>query len=144
MEAERSSWAQAGINVTLSQSSFFTVIGNSTACTPGPTCTWELANWGANWVYTPDYYPTGEPNFLTNASSNSGSYSDPTNDQLITKTITTKTSVGTWASYLARQLPVVWQPSPVTELSEIQKTLRGVLPQDPTWNINPENWYYSK
>ena len=82
MNTEKSSWAQAGFNLTLSQASFNTVIGNATACTPGPSCTWELENWGAGWIYAPDYYPTGEEIFSTGAGSNSGSYSDPTNDAL--------------------------------------------------------------
>ena len=33
MNAEKSSWAQAGINMTLSQASFNTVIGNAVPCT---------------------------------------------------------------------------------------------------------------
>ncbi len=72
MNTEKSSWAQAGFNITLSQASFDTVIGNATTCTPSPSCTWELENWGAGWVYAPDYYPTGEEIFSTGAGSNSG------------------------------------------------------------------------
>ena len=67
MNTEKSSWAQVGFNITLSQASFDTVIGNATACTPSPSCTWELENWGAGWVYAPDYYPTGEEIFSTGA-----------------------------------------------------------------------------
>ncbi len=39
---------------------------------------------------------------------------------------------------------MVWQPNTVTSMSEIQNTLHGVLPQDPLWSINPENWYFVK
>jgi peptide/nickel transport system substrate-binding protein len=141
---EKSSWAQVGFNIHLSQASFNTVIGNATACTPGPSCTWQLENWGAGWVYAPDYYPTGEAIFSTGAGSNSGSYSDPTNDQLTVQTNTTNTDLTQWENYLAKQLPVVWQPNAVTEMSEIQNSLRGILPQDPLWSINPENWYFVK
>jgi peptide/nickel transport system substrate-binding protein len=141
---EKSSWAQVGFNIHLSQASFNTVIGNATACMPGPSCTWELENWGAGWVYAPDYYPTGEEIFSTGAGSNSGSYSDMTNDNLTVQTNTTNTDLTQWENYLAKQLPVVWQPDAVTEMSEIQNSLRGVLPQDPLWSINPENWYFVK
>jgi peptide/nickel transport system substrate-binding protein len=144
MNTEKSSWSQAGFNITLSSASFDTVIGNATACTPSPSCTWELENWGAGWIYAPDYYPTGEELFSTGAGSNSGSYSDATNDQLTVETNTTNTSLTTWENYLAQQLPVVWQPNSVTSMSEIRNTLHGVLPQDPLQSINPENWYFVK
>ncbi len=144
MNTEKSSWAQVGFNITLSQGSFDTVIGNATACTPSPSCSWELENWGAGWVYAPDYYPTGEEIFSTGAGSNSGSYSDPTNDSLTLKTTNTNASLTQWENYLAQQLPVVWQPNTVTAMSEIQNKLHGVLPQDPLWSINPENWYFVK
>ena len=144
MEMEKASWAQVGINITLSEAPFDTVIGHAGACRPGPACGWELENWGAGWVYTPDYYPTGEVNLSTTAAANSGSYTDATNDHLIAQSDSTAAGLTTWENYLAEQLPVVWQPSPVTELSEIRDDLRGVLPQDPSWNINPENWYFVK
>jgi peptide/nickel transport system substrate-binding protein len=144
MNAEKSSWARAGITVTLTQAPFDTVVANATACPVGPSCMWEFQNWGQGWVYTPDYYPTGENNFSTAAPANSGSYSDPTNDHLVGQTITTAGALTTWENYLARELPVVWQPSTVAELSEIHNDLRGVLPLDPTWSINPENWYFAK
>jgi len=144
MNAEKSSWAQVGFNIHLSQASFNTVIGNATACSAGPSCTWELENWGAGWIYAPDYYPTGEEIFSTGAGSNSGSYSDPTNDQLTVQTNTTNTDLTQWEDYLAKQLPVVWQPNRVTSMSEIHNTLHGVLPQDPLQSINPENWYFVK
>ena len=144
MKLERASWAQVGINVTLSEAPFNTVIGDATACSPGPSCMWELENWGAGWVYTPDYYPTGEENLSSTATPNVGSYRDATNDHLIEQSHSTPGSLTSWENYLAQQLPVVWQPNPVSELSEIQNDLRGVLPQDTSWNINPENWYFAQ
>ena len=39
-----------------------------------------MENWGAGWIFAPDYYPSGEAIFQTGAGSNSGDYSDPTND----------------------------------------------------------------
>jgi len=49
-----------------------------------------------------------------------------------------------WQDYLAAQLSVEWTPSPVWLLTEIASNLRGVLPQSPTLDINPENWYFVK
>ena len=90
--------------------SFNTVIGNAVPCT-GSACTWELGNWGAGWIFAPDYYPTGESIFQTGAGSNSGSYSDATNDANILATNTTNTPLTTYENYLAKQLPVVFQPN---------------------------------
>ena len=46
MNDDKASWAQAGIDVTLSQAPFDTVVGNATACSGGPSCTWELEDLG--------------------------------------------------------------------------------------------------
>lgn len=144
MEAEKSSWSEAGINVSLSSASFNTVIGTATPCTKdAKDCSWQLANWGAGWIYSPDYYPTGEEIFATGAGSNSGSYTDPTNDALIKATYTTDTTLTQYEDYLAQQLPVVWQPNAVTSLTEIQKGLTDVTPQNVLWALTPENWRWS-
>ena len=73
---EKSSWAQVGINVTLSQAPFDTVIGNATACTPGPNCTWELENWGRAGCTPPTTTPPVRRPVDDRRRSNSGSYSD--------------------------------------------------------------------
>jgi peptide/nickel transport system substrate-binding protein len=143
MNAEKSSWAQAGININLSTASFSSVIGTAIPCTPGSACAWELQNWGAGWVFAPDYYPTGEELFQTGASSNSGSYTNATNDANIVATNKTQAPLTTYENYLAEQLPVIYQPNYVTEMTEIQKGLTGVTPQSVLWALNPENWRWS-
>ncbi len=138
MNAEKSSWAQAGIQISLSTASFNTVIGNATPCPSG--CSWQLENWGAGWVFSPDYYPTGEEIFQTGAGSNSGNYSNPTNDANITATNKTTVGLTTYENYLAHQLPVVFEPNYATEMTEIQHGLSGVTPQNVYWTILPESW----
>jgi peptide/nickel transport system substrate-binding protein len=143
MNAEKSSWSQAGINITLSAASFNTVIGNAVPCTPGSKgCAWELANWGAGWIFGPDYYPSGEELFQTGAESNSGSYSDPTNDANIVATNTTQTPLTAYENYLAEQLPVVYQPNSGNPLYEVQKNLKGFSPASPLQGITPESWNF--
>ncbi len=139
MNAEKSSWAQAGINMTLSQASFNTVIGVATPC---KSCSWQLENWGAGWIFAPDFYPSGESIFQTGAGSNSGNYTDPTNDANILATNVTQAPLTQYENYLAEQVPGVWQPNQVTSLTEIRKGLSGVLPQNPLQDITPENWRY--
>jgi peptide/nickel transport system substrate-binding protein len=141
MNAEKSSWAQAGIKVTLTSASFSSVIGTAIPCPSG--CAWQMQNWGAGWVFAPDYYPTGEDLFQSGAGSNSGNYSDATNDANIKATNTTSVSLTQYENYLAKQLPVVFQPNYVTVMTEIQKGLEGVTPQSPLWAINPETWRWN-
>jgi peptide/nickel transport system substrate-binding protein len=148
MDAEKSSWAQAGIQVTLTLP-LCNALGPcgpcpGSACTcPGPNCTWEMNNWGGGWVYSPDYYPSGEQLFQTGAAYNQGDYSDPTNDANIRATDFDGASLSGYENYLAQQLPVVWQPEPAYKLAEVKKNLAGATPLNPLLTINPENWYFT-
>ena len=128
--------------MTLSGASFNTVLGNAVPCTAGQSCDWQLENWGGGWVFAPDYYPTGEAIFQTNAGSNSGNYSNKTNDANIIATTVKNVSLTNYENFLAQQLPVVYQPNPATSLTEIKKGLHGVLPQSPLYSINPEDWRF--
>jgi len=142
MEAEQASWASAGIKVTLETAGFDTVIGNATACAAG--CPWEFENWAGGWTYSPDYYPSGEVLFESGAVSNYGSYSSPMNDELVKQTDFGTATLATWENYLSDNLPVVYQPEEAFYLTEIQKNLQGVTPQNPLLSLNPENWYFTK
>jgi peptide/nickel transport system substrate-binding protein len=143
MTAEKASWSSAGINVALSTASFNTVLANAVPCSGGSSCSWQLANWGAGWLFSPDYYPTGESIFQTGAGSNSGSYSDSTNDANILATNQTQVPLTQYENYLAEQLPVVWEPNNSSSLTETAKGLNGTTPQSPLWSINPENWRFT-
>jgi peptide/nickel transport system substrate-binding protein len=142
MQAQKSSWAQAGIHVNLSTGTFNSVLSQAVPCS-GSSCTWEFGNWGGGWIFAPDYYPSGELLFQTDASSNSGSYSDPTMDRLIKGTTVGNSDLGAYGVYGAKQLPVIWQPITIGA-TEINKKLQGVLPLNALTNINPENWYFTK
>jgi len=106
--------------------------------------TWDLNNWGGGWIYAPDYYPTGELIFSSGAGSNSGAYSNKTIDQLIDDT-TTQSGVQVMQTYedaLAKDLPVVWQPTFASALTETATALKGTQPVNPFGFITPENWHY--
>ena len=146
VDYEKSEWAKAGIQVTLSAQPFNNVLKIAVSCAPKPTpaChAWDFANWGGGWLYAPDYLPTGEEIFATGAGSNSGDYSDATNDKLIVQTnqSTSGTVFSQWVDYLAKQLPVVWQPAG-SGAEEIAKNLGGVLPINALETLNPEYWYF--
>ncbi len=148
MAAEKASWAKEGIQVTLSTD---TPDNIASLCTSGagsaPTSgnpqgngDWELCQYGG-WLYAPDYYPSGELLFYTNALSNPGEYSDTTMDRLIDATTkgTAALNAGkpSYAQYAMDQLPYLYQPSG-TGTGEASKTLKGLLPVSPTSSSLPE------
>ncbi|MGP8058658.1 MAG: ABC transporter substrate-binding protein [Acidimicrobiales bacterium] len=141
MVAERSSWAQAGINVALSSASFMSVIDEATPCPGG--CGWQLENTGVGWNYDPYYYPTGEQTFQTGAASNSGDYSSLQADALINATMLTPTNLTTYQNFVSGNLPVVFQPEYATQMTEIAQGLSGVTPQNVLWQITPESWRWN-
>jgi peptide/nickel transport system substrate-binding protein len=106
-----------------------------------------MGNWGGGWIFSPDYYPSGEDLFLTGSVANYGSYSNATNDQLIRDTLApnaTNQTMYTWEKYLTQQVPVIFQPDFANPLLEVAKNLQGVTPLNVFTNITPEEWYYSK
>jgi len=138
----------AGIKINLQPESFGQIaalaVGNcKVAKIP---CNWDLANWGSGWLFGPDFAPTGETLFKCGAIANSGGYCTPLNDALINKTLTSDnlSFMYQWQNFLATQLPVMFQPNGVYQLTEIVNHLKGVTPQSPTLSINPENWYFVK
>ncbi len=149
MTALQSSAAALGIRLNLEPESFADVVGqvggNCVVLKKIP-CDWDMGNWGGGWIYSPDYLPTGETLFSCGSPANSGGYCDKTNDALISKTLTSGNlrDLYHWQDYLARHLPVMWQPNAAVALTEVADNLKGVLPQNPTEAITPENWYFVK
>ena len=143
MQSLKSNAAKVGIQLTLSTAPFNTVTATAVPCS-GAKCTWQMGNWGGGWVYSPDYYPTGESLFQTGAGSNSGSFSDPSIDSLIHAT-NVQSGTAPMLAYedaLAKTVPVVWQPNYTYALTEVANGLQGVTPQNPFGGITPESWHY--
>ena len=144
----QSNAAAVGIKLNLIPKPFADVIsvsGGNCVVTKS-SCAWDLANWGFGWSFSPDYLPTGDELFQCGAVANSGGYCDKTNDAMINKTLTSSNLqyMYSWQDYLAPQLPVEYQPNAAYTLTEVDNSLKGVLPQSPTLSINPENWYFVK
>jgi len=140
-------WAQAGVKLTLEGKAFGDVISTAaTPCTAGTKCPWDIANWGGGWIYAPDYYPTGEEIFATGAASNFGQYSDKTNDAniLATNKSSSLQALYTYENYLSKQVPDIWQPDAPGALTEIGKNVCGVTPQNILLNWVAEDWYFCK
>jgi peptide/nickel transport system substrate-binding protein len=145
VQVEQSAWNSIGIKTALVANTFPTVLQNYAApCMSGSPCTTEMGWWGGGWEYSPDYYPSGETLFATDAGSNAGNYSNAKADSLIAQTTSTNTNLNKYQDYIAQQLPNLWQPNADYELSEVANNLRGVAPQNPFANLFPEYWYYVK
>jgi hypothetical protein len=73
-------------------------------------------DWGGGWNYNPDNLPTGGELFETGAASNTGDYSNATDNANIAATHVAPTHAAEisalfkYENYLAEQLPVVWVP----------------------------------
>jgi peptide/nickel transport system substrate-binding protein len=136
--------ASDGIDLNLTTAPFDTVLSNAVPCNVGPSCTWQMENWGQGWSYGPDYYPTGETLFETGSGNNDGNYSNAINDANIklTHTISGAAVLDKYENYLAKQLPVIWQPNPDFQISEMKKGLKGIS-QSPILNFTPEFWTLS-
>jgi len=144
MDQLQSSASLAGIRLNLRPEPFNELPGGNCVVTKSP-CNWDGVA-GVGWSYAPDYLPTGEALFMCGVPANAGGYCNKTSDAMINKTLTSGnlSYLYRWQDYLSAQLPVEWAPNPVWLLTEIASNLRGVLPQSPTLDINPENWYFVK
>ena len=97
------------------------------------------------WAFNgPGFEPTGEPLFATGAGSNSGNYSDPTMDNLITATHTNSAMsvFNQYATYGAQQLPFIWAPQNYG-IQAVANKLKGVT-FNALWILLPEYWYFTK
>ncbi len=142
----QSNASQLGIKISLEPKPFnqVTAISAPNCQVAHTSCNWDMGNWGGGWTFVPDYYPSGETLFQSGSGANSGGYTNAQNDSMINATLTTHslTPIDDWQDFLAKQVPVIWQPNGVYELTEITSNLRGVVPQSTTLNLNPENWYF--
>ncbi len=142
-----SGWKQeAGIDaVVKTPEPFGDVVGN--AYTPGYA--WDVDNWGAGWIYAPDYLPTGEELWEAGASSDTGNYDNAEANSLIKATTTAPTpaaeikAIDKYENYLAEQLPVIWMPNEPQALTIYTNKLSGLVPQGIFDELYPEDYRLS-
>jgi len=152
MESLKTSVSAAGIDLNLTSGPVNTLVGDSLACAGtdviSSKCSWQMFYSGApSWYYEPDFYPTGGENFGTDAAYNGQGYSNKTADALIKATHEPGGGLAAFYRYenfMVQNDPQLLLPTPPYEVSLIKPYLKGVLPQDPMLNLNPENWYVAK
>jgi peptide/nickel transport system substrate-binding protein len=154
MQNLQSNASQVGIKLNLTEHSFDTVYSTAVHCTSNePKCDWTAENWGAGWIYGPDYLPTGEDLFGTGSVANYSNYSDPTEDADIAATETDPQSefasaMAAFVKYTEDQLPVVFGPTSIGTFGAsagtiISNKLGGYEANALGW-LTPEQWYLTK
>ncbi len=148
MDQLQSNAASIGIRLNLKAEPFdqVTALAGGNCVVVKSSCDWDMGDWGGGWSFAPDYLPTGEELFQSGAVANSGGYANSADDALIQDTLNSSNLqyMYNWQNYLSAQLPVMWQPDADYQVTEVAGSLKGVTPQSPTLNLNPENWYFVK
>ncbi|RJL35327.1 peptide ABC transporter substrate-binding protein [Bailinhaonella thermotolerans] len=137
----KSQMAKLGIQLTIKE------VPDSVAVTPAckpdeSKCDWDMSFFGSQGSW---YYPafaSGERLFQTDAPVNLGSYSNPQADQLIDKAqfSADADALREYNDFLAKDLPVLWMPNPVYQISAYKSGLQGVEPQDPMNLMYFQDW----
>ena len=141
-----------GISLSLTSGPVNTLVGDSLVCAGthklSSKCAWQMFYAGApSWYYEPDFYPTGDENFATDAAYNGQGYSNPTADGLIAATEAPGGGLSAmikYENYMVNNDPQLLMPTPPYQVSLIRPDLKGALPQDPLLNLNPETLSYAK
>jgi len=156
----KSQAAQVGIKLNLTVHPFASVINAAVNCGPGgrgkpgqAVCNWTAEDWGAGWIYAPDYEPTGESIFTTGAGADFEGYSSAKADALIAATTTapaskTVAALDAYQNYMAQQLPVVYFPTatgnPTSAAVVLTSKHLGGYINNVYTNLTPETWYLTK
>jgi peptide/nickel transport system substrate-binding protein len=151
VQAMQSAFSSSGIQLSLRQAPFNTVLAQAYGC-PGKTTATCPASSPAlsllaapTFTYVPIIYPAGETLFACSGTANGGNYCNKQVDGLISKATTEPGAAGVAALYayqlyLAKQLPVLWFPNSAYQMSVISPKLGGINLQDSTAHIYPSYW----
>lgn len=146
MSEIQSSLGKIGVKMTIDAKPLDSVLTEAQSCKTGEgECTWELAFFGTagSWYFSA--YPTGERVFAKDTKWNAGQYDNPEAEKLITAmTASTDPSIAKqYSEFLAKDLPVMWMPNPVYQVSVIRDGL-DVGTQDPGASFLPQRWSWTK
>jgi peptide/nickel transport system substrate-binding protein len=145
-EDVQSSWAEAGVHVTLLQAPAGQLYSGLAPCSNGNAgCDWDIINLGApgeTGSYSPDYLPNGAQLWGTAGAQNNEGYSNAKMDSLIAASefSSSPSAIKKLAAYVSQQLPLLFQPNYPYQLSVISPKLHGASTQDPNLNLYPQYW----
>jgi peptide/nickel transport system substrate-binding protein len=142
----QTAFAGVGVQLQLQPESLSTLFSVFFPCTPGKACPWQMIYDGGGWGFEPTYnMPDLGAALATDGVSNAGGYSDTTNDANLKSIYTGSASLQTfynYENYLGQQLPLLWMPEILLQVSAVSKNLEGWYPQQPQLNITPETWKF--
>ncbi|MBN6051573.1 peptide ABC transporter substrate-binding protein, partial [Nonomuraea sp. RK-328] len=137
----KSQMAKVGVQLTVKEVPDSVAV--TPACKPSESkCSWDMSFFGSQGSW---YYPafaSGERLFQTGAPVNLGSYSNPEADKLIEQAqfSADASALTEYNAFLAKDLPVLWMPNPVYQISAYKAGLQGVDPQDPMNLMYFQDW----
>ncbi|MDI3404198.1 peptide ABC transporter substrate-binding protein [Streptomyces cavernicola] len=145
MSAIQSSLAKTGIKFDIKTAPVNSVLSQTPQCTAKQDiCKWQLSYFGTagSWYFSA--FPTGDSLFQTKGGSNFGNYSNPSVDKLISRSTTSSSNapIREYSAALAEDLPVVWLPEPVYQVSVVKEGLGG-FSQDSLANFHPAQWKWT-
>ncbi len=152
IQAMRSAFNSAGIQLSLTEAPFNTVLSQSYECIGKTTSNCPSSSTALSiisspvYTYVPIYYPDGDSLFGCGGATNGGNYCNQQVQGLISRIVTGSSSTSQAAMYqyqimLAKQEPVLWFPNSAYQISAISPKLGGVVAQDSTAHIYPSTWY---
>ncbi|WP_405590723.1 peptide ABC transporter substrate-binding protein [Streptomyces sp. NBC_01092] len=145
MSAVQSSLARTGIKFSIRTAPVNSVLAQTPQCEADQSlCKWQLSYFGTAGSWYFPAFPTGDSLFQTGGGSNFGNYSNPAVDKLISASTTSSSTkaVQDYSAALAKDLPVIWLPEPVYQISVVRSGLGG-FSQDSLANFHPAQWKWT-
>ncbi|MFE9439871.1 peptide ABC transporter substrate-binding protein [Streptomyces sp. NPDC006602] len=145
MSAIQSSLAKTGVTFSIKTAPVNSVLSQTPPCTSDQSiCKWQLSFFGTAGSWYFNAFPTGDSLFQSKGGSNFGSYSNPEVDKLISASTTSSSNeaIQGYSAALAKDLPVIWLPEPVYQISVVKNALGG-FSQDSLANFHPAQWKWT-
>jgi peptide/nickel transport system substrate-binding protein len=142
MAAIQSSLSKTGIGFTIKTAPVNSVLSQTPQCTSTQAiCDWQLSFFGTAGSWYFNAFPTGDSLFQTGGGANFGNYSNTAVDALIKESTTSSnnTAIQSYSAEVAKDLPVIWLPSPDYQVSVVKSGLTG-FSQDSLAEFHPAQW----
>ena len=132
--------AQDGIGITIKTGTFSALVG----IIYSSSTKWDLGDYGAGWIFSPDYYPTGEVLFAPGAGANASHFDNASTNAAIVASLFTDPNLDAYATNIAQESPVIFRPDGVglieTKSDVVADTAIGGSLANPLDLFVPETW----
>lgn len=138
--------AEAGIKINMVGQTQNQIGDESSACTTASSAgCWEGLLYGG-WVFSPNYYPTGDALWATGTGANIWGGSDAALDKLIYQTTVSNNISDMYAyeDYIDSHQQVIYLPDSLQQQGVEVVNGLNIGVSDPFQGAEPEYWYYTK